>query len=625
MSSGASPEPPPAVSAAPGPALDRYGLADLSGVGPARLVAVALGASPVLREGLALTGLLALLAGAGRIVAPLTVQHVLDAGLRPGSVTPAVLVGSGALLVAGVSSVLLNRRLQFQVERALAGLRRAGLRRVHDMAATTADRVPSADLVTRLTSDLDQVTTFLQGGGIQFVTNAAQLVIAMVIMLIYSWVLSLPVLLLAVALVVTMVTVQRVIARRFDQARRDLSRMQSAVAESVTGAPVIRSTGTGRRTRAKLDEAVDRARDSLVRTLWPLHGNTAFGELAISTMTIAVILGGVWWARVGGPGQPRLTAGDLVAMVFLVTFFVRPLQFLVQSLGEAQNALTGWRRALELVTTPSVAVRHGAGLPAGPVGVALDQVSARYGDGPLVLRELTVRIAPGEHVAVVGRTGSGKSTFAKLLTRRVEPATGTVVLSGVPLGRIDDAALPGRVVIVPQDPFLFDGTLGANIALGSPEAAEAAVLAALGELGLTAWFATLPDGLATPVGARGDRLSVGERQLVALARTALADPDLVVLDEATSGVDPATDVAVQAALAALTRGRTTVSIAHRMITAASADRVLVFADGRIVQSGAHRELLAQEGPYLGLVAAWNRPAAGLPVAGLDDPDRRNVR
>ncbi|OHV36044.1 MULTISPECIES: ABC transporter ATP-binding protein [Pseudofrankia] len=610
---------PVSVSAGPAPAPGRYGLADLSGVGPRRLVALALRASPALREGLAGTGLLALLAGAGRIVAPLTVQRAIDAGLTPDTAAPAAAVGAGALVVAGVSSVLLNRRLQTRIERALAGLRRAGLRRVHDMAATTAEGVPSADLVARLTSDLDQVTTFLQGGGIQSVTNAAQLLIAMVIMLVYSWELSLPVLVLAVLLVVTMVRVQRVIAGRFDRARRDLSTMQSAVAESVIGAPVIRSTGTGQRTRARLDDAVDRARDSLVRTLVPLHANTSIGELAISTMTVAVILGGVWWARAGGPATPRLTAGELVAMVFLVTFFVRPLQFLVQSLGEAQNALTGWRRALELVTTPSAEVRDGVALPPGPVGVGLERVSARYGDGALVLRDLNVRIAPGEHVAVVGRTGSGKSTFAKLLTRRIEPAAGTITLSGVPLDEIADASLPGRVVIVPQDPFLFDGTLRANIALGHPGATDTDVLGVLDELGLTEWFAALPDGLDTPVGLRGDRLSVGERQLVALARTALAGPDLVVLDEATSGVDPATDVAVQRALGVLTRDRTTVSIAHRMTTAASADRVLVFAGGRIVQSGAHRELIGQEGPYLGLVAAWNqRPSPDRPSPDLYD-------
>jgi ATP-binding cassette, subfamily B, bacterial len=569
-----------------------------------RGVATALRVSPELRRGLAGSVLLALLAGAGRIVAPLTVQHAIDAGPAPGTVAPAVAVGGAAVVVAGLSSMVLNRRLQSRVEQALAGVRRQGLRRVHDMAASTADRTPSADLVARLTSDADQVTTFLQGGGIQFLTNAAQLVIATVILCVYSWELALPVLALAAALLAVMRVTQRLIARRYDQARRDLSRLQTAVAETVAGAPVIRSTGTEARARAKLDEAVDRSRDSLVRTLAPLHANTSLGELAISTMTVAVLVGGVGWALTGEAGHPRLSAGQIVAMVFLITFFVRPLQFLVQSLGEAQNALTGWRRALELVGTPVAEAPDGVPLPPGPIGVRLDHVSARYGDGPLVLHDLTVHIEPGEHVAVVGRTGSGKSTFAKLLTRRLDPAGGDIRLNGVPIARL---AGPSRVVIVPQDPFLFDGTLAHNVQLGRPGATGDDVRAVLDRLGLHAWFASLPGGLDTPVGLRGERLSAGERQLVALARTALAEPDLVVLDEATSGVDPATDVVVQRALTELTRGRTLVSIAHRMITAASADRILVLDAGHLVQTGPHHRLVQEPGPYAAQVAAWNRP------------------
>lgn len=545
---------------------------------------------------------LALCAGAGRVIAPLSVQYAIDAGLDQATVGRAAAVGTSAVLLAGVSSVLLNRRLHGWVERSVAALRRAGLRRVHDMSAATADALPSGDLTARLSTDVDQVSTFAQGGGIQLVTNSAQLVVATAVMLAYSWQLAVPVLALAGAAFAVMLVMQRVIARRYGTARQYLSALHVAVTEAVLGVAVTRSTGTGTRARGKLDAAIDRARDSLIRTLVPLHTNTALGEIAISTMTVTVLLGGVWWAVSADPA--RLSAGQVVAMVFLVGFFVRPLQFLVQSLGEAQNALAGWRRARDLICIPSAEVVDGVPVPAGPIGVCVEGVSARYGDGPLVLHDVNVRIAPGEHVAVVGRTGSGKSTFAKLLTQRLEPAAGGIRLSGVPLSLVTSASLPGRVVIVPQDPFLFDGTIAGNVVVGTPGATAGDALRILTDLGVRDWLDALPNGLDTPVGLRGERLSGGERQLVALARTALADPDLVVFDEATSGVDPATDVTVQRAMAALTRGRTTVSIAHRMLTAATADRVLVFSDGRIVQAGTHDALVHEPGVYAGLVAAW---------------------
>ncbi|MFT4042188.1 MAG: ABC transporter ATP-binding protein [Gordonia sp. (in: high G+C Gram-positive bacteria)] len=589
-------------------------LPDLAGVGAVLLVRTAIAVSPVLRKGFPLTVLLALVGGTGRIVTPLTVQHALDSGLDPDVVERSVAIGGVALVLAYASSVWLNRRLHGGVEAALAQLRRAGLRSAHRMSAATADRLPTADVVARLTNDIDQVTSFLQGDGIQFLTSAAQLVVALVLLLVSSWVMTMPVLLLSAGMLVAMLVIQRIIARRFDRARVDLSRMQSVIAESVVGAPVIRSTGIEERIGSRIDEALDRARDSLLHTQIPLYSNTSLGEATMSLMTVAVLLGGTGWALLSDP--PRFTPGAVVAMVFIITFFVRPLQFVVQSLGEAQNAITGWRRALELATAPSAEIQDGVPLPPGPLGVRFSDVDARYGDGPLVLRGVSVDIAPGEVVAVVGRTGSGKSTFAKLLTRRVEPVGGVIGIGGIPVERIDTAAWVGRIVIVPQEPFLFEGTIGTNIALGRPGASEEDVLAVVERLGLSDWLSRLPDRLDTRTGLRGDLLSAGERQLVALARTALADPDLIVLDEATSALDPATDIAVQRALTALVDGRTTIAIAHRMVTAAAADRVLVFDDGQIVQSGSHVELLAVDGHYAKLFEAWrNRTPPDLTAGG----------
>ncbi|ABW13158.1 ABC transporter related [Parafrankia sp. EAN1pec] len=476
----------------------------------------------------------------------------------------ALLREPGVLLLDDATSAL-DRR----TEAALAELRAAGVARIHEMAAETFARTGSADLVSRLTGDVDAVTTFVQSGGVMLLVNVTQMIIAGVLIAVYSWQLAVPVLATAVLLFVAMRRVQALVARRFTVVRESVSALQSTVGEAVTGISVIRSTGTEARSRAMVEDAVEHTASAQRRTLVPLHFNTAFGEIAISFVTVVVIVAGVRWSTAHTRWEPtlHLSAGELVAMLLLVTFFVRPLQMLVQMLGEAQNAVVGWRRALEIL------------------------------------------IAAGEHVAVVGETGSGKSTFARLLTRQIAPRHGRVLLGGLPAGQVSDLSFQRRVAVVPQDPFLFDATIADNI-LAGVRGDAGALDEIVDSLGLRPWIATLPEGLDTRVGTRGDRLSAGERQLVALARTALVDPDLLVLDEATSGVDPATDVRVQHALGALTVGRTTVSIAHRMVTAERADRVLVFDHGRLVQSGRHDDLVRVPGHYARLHAAWVENTAG---------------
>ncbi|WP_101832861.1 ABC transporter ATP-binding protein [Frankia canadensis] len=609
------------------------GLADLDRTSPRELLRLVRTTTPTLARalirGLPLTLLLALAAGAGRIVTPLTVQYALDHGLsRPGSdlggvVGRAVAVGAAATVGALLASWWLNLRVYRGVEAALAEMRAAGIAHLHALAPGTSAAVRPADLTSRLTADLDAVTTFVQNGGVMLLVSTVQMVLAAGLIAAASWQLALPVLGLAGLLFLGMRRLQAVVGRRFTAARRAMADLASAVGEAVAGITVIRATATEARTRAAVDAAVEDAAAAQRRVLLPLSTSISVGELAISTMTAFVVVAGVRWSGAHTRWEPalHLSAGQLVAILLLVTFFVRPLQTLVQMLGEAQNAVAGGRRALELLVTPTGAVGAGAvegagalPLPAGPIDVELRAVSAAYGeDGPPVLRGLNVVIAPGEHIAVVGETGSGKTTFARLLTRELAPRDGEVLLCGVPAGRIADRSFARRVTIVPQDPFLFDVTIAENILLahrndgdGGGMAALAAIVAALG---LRPWLDSLPDGPDTRVGVRGERLSAGERQLVALARTALVNPDLLVLDEATSGVDPATDVRVQRALAALTAGRTTVSIAHRMVTAERADRILVFDDGRLVQDGHHDELVRVPGRYADLHAAWREHTA----------------
>jgi ABC-type multidrug transport system fused ATPase/permease subunit len=256
------------------------------------------------------------------------------------------------------------------------------------------------------------------------------------------------------------------------------------------------------------------------------------------------------------------------------------------------------------VTDPADLLEGGRSLPPGPLGVTFRGVAYAYPGGPPVLTGINLTIAPRARIAIVGETGSGKTTLAKLLTRLMDPTSGSVELSGISLREVGFADLRGRVVMVPQEGHLFEASIADNVRYGRLDATDEEVFATFAELGLSDWLAGLPRGVHTPVGQRGELLSAGERQLVAIARAHLADPDLLVMDEATSAVDPATERRLAVALESLASGRTTVTIAHRLKAAEEADEIVVVDAGRIVQRGAHPELVAAPGVYARLHASW---------------------
>ncbi len=575
--------------------------------------------SPELRRGLGVTLLLAMIATGGKVVVPVALQVTFDRGLlTPAGVQPDVIIryclaAVAVLAGAAVAGYFMNRRLVEATETALSNLRVRTFRHIHDLSQAHHDAEHRGSLVSRVTADVDTISRFMQWGGILLVVNLGQLVLATAVMAVYSWQLTLVVVVTIAPLVAVLRWFQQRLSVAYDLVRARVGDMLTAVSESVMGAAVIRAYGIEDRTNRRVRTTVDRYFEAQYRagrlSAFMFSSGEVFAAVALAAaLALGVVLG------TGG----QVTEGQLVAFMFLITLFVGPVQVATEVLDQAQTAIAGWRRVLDVLDTPAdvadPALRADGGrdIPPGPLGVRFEGVRFAYPvrgrpheRGPAVLRDVSVTIAPQSRVAVVGETGSGKSTFAKLLTRLADPTQGTIRLNGAALSDVRFDSLRERVIMVPQDDVLFDTTILGNARLARADLSREQAQLAFTELGLRDWLDALPEGLDTPVGERGEHLSVGERQLVALARAYVANPDLLVLDEATSAVDPATEVRLQRALEGLTRGRTALAIAHRLSTAEAADEVLVFDQGRLVQRGHHRDLVARPGVYRDLHASWS--------------------
>jgi putative ABC transport system ATP-binding protein len=564
--------------------------------------------SPELRHGLVWTLLLACVATMGRVVVPFAVQQTVDRGVLaeggPDVANVSRLLGLAACVVAitAVAAYGVNVRLFRAAEGGLATLRIGAFRHVHDLSVLTQSSERRGSLVSRVTSDVDTISNFVQFGGLMLILSTLQLTVATGLMLVYSplltavvWACFLPVFFLAKPM-------QRQVSHAYARVRERVGGVLSAVSESVVGAATIRAYAVERRTAERVDHAVQQHRDAAVNAQVRVAASFSLGVLVSGLVSVVVVVVGTWRGVNG-----HLTLGELLGFLFLVQLFTGPVQIGTEVLNEMQNAIAGWRRVLAVVDTPADVADPGESgqvLPRGPITVRFDHVSYAYPDGPTVLHDVDLEIAPRSRVAVVGETGSGKTTFAKLLTRLMDPATGCVLVDGVDLRQVRFSSLRERIVMVPQDGFLFDETLLSNVRFARPDASREEVELAFTELGLSDWLSGLAHGLDTRVGQRGESLSAGERQLVALARAYLADPDLLVLDEATSAVDPATEVRIQRALDSLTRGRTSIAIAHRLSTAEAADEVLVVDAGVVVERGPAAELVERGGVYASLHESW---------------------
>ena len=569
--------------------------------------------SPAIKDGLGLTLVLAMLSTIGGSVVPILIQVTVDSGLGDGGETrmsdvAGYLAAAFVLIVVtGLIAYWMRVRLFVASETGLAQMRVDAFRHVHDLSMLTQNAERRGVLVSRVTSDIDQISQFLQFTGIMLVISVGQIVVATAIMTYYSWQLTLVVLITFLPLFISLKWFADRLSRAYDIVRRTVGEMLAVIAEPVVGASVVRAYAIERRTQERVDAGIKGNLDANVKAQRLVAVTFASAGVAGGLANAGVIAFGV---ILGVRGD--LSIGTVIAFAFLVGLLVGPVQMATQVLTDAQNAIASWRRVIELLDTPADVVDPGdtgVALPAGTLGAHFDKVTFAYPDGPDVLKGIDVTIEPQQRVAVVGETGSGKTTFAKLLTRLMDPTSGTVNL-GLPPGEWHDISgvsfdeLRQHILMVPQEGFLFDATLRANLLYGKQDASDEELIGAITDLGLTDWFTSLPRGLDSQVGQRGESLSAGERQLVALVRSALADPEFIVLDEATSAVDPQTELRATRALDRLLEGRTSVTIAHRLSTAENADRVLVFDAGRLVEDGTHAQLVNAGGVYARLHSSW---------------------
>ena len=549
------------------------------------------------------------------LAGPALVRMGVDQGLvgkDPAALNRAAI----AYLVVAILGLIFGRSVIWLVsrtgERFLRSLRERVFRHLMALSLDFFDREKTGRLVARMTSDIDALQELISTGLVMFVQNFLIFIGAIVVIISMSWELSLGVLIIVPPVLIASRWFRRRSNLAYLEVRERIGENLATLQEGLEGVRVVQAFGResgwiGRFSRT--NESQYEANLETVRISAKYFPFVEFtGVIGIS---VIVGLGGVF------VDNGVVTVGTVLAFVLYLNNLFEPIQQLsqlyntVQSSGAALNKLFGL-----LDTEPSVYEKPGAvDLPARG-RLTVDAVSFAYGGttdsvgvvhplGPEVLSGVSITVEPGERVALVGPTGAGKSTLAKLMARFYDPRSGSVSYGDVDLRNATLSSLRRCIVVVPQEGFLFAGTMRDNVRVGRDGATDADVDAAVEALGLTETFAAFPDGLDTEVRERGSRLSAGEKQLVSLARAALADPAVLVLDEATSNLDPGTEHSVERALDRLTVGRTVVVVAHRLSTAARCDRIAVVDEGQLMEVGTHAELLVRGGRYARLFAAWD--------------------
>lgn len=544
------------------------------------------------------------------LAGPALIRYAVDAGISKGDDGPLGVAAVVFLGLAVVKPFVVRAQILLAAsagEQFLGALRCAAFDKLQALPLGFFERERAGVLLSRLTSDVQSLTEFVREALLEVVGSALQIVLTVVALLVLSPTLAAVSLVALPILLVSSWTFHHSAGRAYHAIRDRVAETLTVLQEGLAGVRVVQAF---RRERRTLDRYKPRSEAQIRAWRRASFVNIrlfALIPLAQTTALIAVLLVAASMYRHG-----TISTGTIAAFVLYLVQLFDPVARFSEWLGEFRQGLAALAKIVGLLQAPSAIVERPDAVDLPAEGrLALRGVTFGYVEGRPVVRDVSLEIEPGEHVALVGATGAGKSSLAKLLTRQYDPAEGRIELGGIDLRDARLESLHRRIVMLPQEGHLFSGTIADNVRLAQPSASDEEVRRALRRIGALDRFVSLPNGLDTDVQTRGLRLSAGERQLVGIARVALAEPAVIVLDEATSSLDPATEAAVENALAAVAEGRTVVTIAHRLSTAERADRVIVMEHGQVVEVASHAELVEQGDRYARLWASWQ---AGLAAA-----------